>query len=62
MFPETTGRTLEEIEDVFARGYTFTAWRVDRNVGKKTLEQLVELREIFVIGKGVKVTKKVAYS
>jgi len=48
MFPETAGRTLEEIEDVFARGYTFTAWRVDRNVGRKTLEQVVELRDIFV--------------
>jgi Sugar (and other) transporter len=48
MFPETAGRTLEEIEDVFARGHTFTAWRVGRDVGRKTLEQVVELRDIFV--------------
>ncbi|KAI0737117.1 general substrate transporter [Daedaleopsis nitida] len=40
MFPETAGRTLEEIEDVFAQGHVFTAWNVKRHVGKKTLEDV----------------------
>ncbi|GAA5939702.1 hypothetical protein JCM1841_002946 [Sporobolomyces salmonicolor] len=39
MFPETKGRTLEEMEDVFA-GNTFTAWRVNSSTGKKTLTDL----------------------
>jgi hypothetical protein len=43
MFPETAGRTLEEVEDIFARGDTFTAWRVDRSVGRRTLEEVVVL-------------------
>ena len=48
MFPETAGRTLEEVEEIFMQGNTFTAWRVDRSVGRKTLEQVVELRDHFV--------------
>lgn len=40
-FPETAGRTLEEIEEVFAQGHTFTAWRIDRHAGQKTLEEVV---------------------
>ncbi|TFY81164.1 hypothetical protein EWM64_g2848 [Hericium alpestre] len=40
-FPETSGRSLEEIEEVFAAGHMFTAWKIPRNVGKKTLEQVV---------------------
>ncbi|KAI0027786.1 general substrate transporter [Vararia minispora EC-137] len=39
MFPETAGRTLEEIEEVFAQGHVFSAWAIERHVGKKTLEQ-----------------------
>ena len=39
-FPETAGRTLEEIEDVFSQGHTFAAWKVKRDVGKKTLEEV----------------------
>jgi hypothetical protein len=39
-FPETAGRTLEEIEDVFAQGHVFTAWKIDRHVGEKTLAQV----------------------
>lgn len=39
-FPETKGRTLEEIEEVFAQGHVFTAWQIDSNVGKKTLEDV----------------------
>lgn len=41
MFPETAGRTLEEIEDVFNQGHVFTAWAVKRDVGKKTLQDVV---------------------
>ncbi|KAH8085473.1 general substrate transporter [Cristinia sonorae] len=40
-FPETAGRTLEEIEEVFAQGHTFTAWKVKRDIGKKTLKEVV---------------------
>ncbi|KAI0706643.1 general substrate transporter [Earliella scabrosa] len=40
MFPETAGRTLEEIEEVFAQGHTFAAWKIKRHVGQKTLEQV----------------------
>ncbi|KAH9912214.1 general substrate transporter [Fomitopsis serialis] len=39
-FPETAGRTLEEIEAVFAEGHAFTAWRVGREVGKADLGQV----------------------
>ncbi|KAI0343634.1 general substrate transporter [Trametopsis cervina] len=39
-FPETAQRTLEEIEEVFAQGHVFTAWKVDRDVGKRTLEDV----------------------
>ncbi|KAH9993508.1 general substrate transporter [Russula compacta] len=47
MFPETAGRTLEEVEEIFATGNTFTAWRVDRSVGLRTFEQVVELNDHF---------------
>jgi hypothetical protein len=47
MYPETAGRTLEEVEEIFVKGNTFTAWRVDRSVGRKTLQQVVELKEYF---------------
>jgi hypothetical protein len=45
MFPETAGRTLEEIEDVFDQGHTFSAWKVDRMVGKKTLQEAIQQRK-----------------
>ncbi|KAI0312838.1 general substrate transporter [Amylostereum chailletii] len=45
MFPETAGRTLEEIEEVFGQGHIFTAWKIPRGVGKKTLEQAVAERK-----------------
>ncbi|GAA5903155.1 sugar porter family MFS transporter [Sporobolomyces salmoneus] len=35
MYPETRGRTLEEMEEVFD-GNKFTAWRVKSDAGKKT--------------------------
>jgi sugar porter (SP) family MFS transporter len=28
MFPETKGRTLEEVEEIFAQGHVFSAWKV----------------------------------
>ena len=40
-FPETAGRTLEEIEAVFEQENVFTAWRIPRDVGKKTLRDIV---------------------
>ena len=39
-FPETAGRTLEEIEEVFSQGHTFAAWNIKRDVGKKTLQEV----------------------
>jgi len=42
MFPETAQRTLEEVEDVFNQGHVFSAWKVDRNVGKKTVEEVIQ--------------------
>jgi len=42
MYPETVGRTLEEVEDIFNQGHTFTAWKIGKNVGKKTLKEVVE--------------------
>jgi hypothetical protein len=48
MFPETAGRTLEEVEAIFEKGHTFTAWRVDRSVGLRTFEQVVELKDYIV--------------
>jgi sugar porter (SP) family MFS transporter len=41
MFPETAGRTLEEVEDIFSQGHVFSAWKIKRNVGKKTLADVV---------------------
>ncbi|CCA68264.1 probable high-affinity glucose transporter [Serendipita indica DSM 11827] len=40
MFPETCGRSLEEIEEVFSQGHVFTAWKIKRDVGKKTLQDV----------------------
>ncbi|GAA6008455.1 hypothetical protein JCM11491_004485 [Sporobolomyces phaffii] len=39
MFPETRGRTLEEMEEVFD-GNAFTAWRVKSSTGTKTLAEV----------------------
>jgi len=41
MYPETKGRTLEEIETVFEQGHTFSAWKIDTNVGKRTLQDVI---------------------
>jgi len=40
MYPETVGRTLEEIEDIFAAGHVFSAWKIGIDVGKKTLHEV----------------------
>lgn len=42
MFPETVGRSLEEVEDIFKQGHTFTAWKIGKDVGRKTLAEVVE--------------------
>lgn len=42
MYPETVGRTLEEIEEIFQQGHVFTAWKIGKDVGKKTLEEVVQ--------------------
>ncbi|GJJ12899.1 hypothetical protein Clacol_007145 [Clathrus columnatus] len=41
MFPETGRRTLEEVEAVFEQGHVFTAWKVDPNAGRKTIDDIV---------------------
>ncbi|KZW04136.1 general substrate transporter [Exidia glandulosa HHB12029] len=40
MFPETCGRTLEDMEDIFGQGHVFQAWKIKRTVGVKTLDQV----------------------
>ncbi|KIM59088.1 hypothetical protein SCLCIDRAFT_1218080 [Scleroderma citrinum Foug A] len=40
-FPETAQRTLEEIEEVFNQGHAFAAWKVGKDVGKKTLQDVL---------------------
>ncbi|KAL0958689.1 hypothetical protein HGRIS_014020 [Hohenbuehelia grisea] len=40
MFPETKQRTLEEVEEIFAQGHVFAAWKVSKDVGKKTLAEV----------------------
>jgi len=44
-FPETAGRSLEEIEEVFNQGHVFTAWKIDRSVGQKTLHEAIQRKE-----------------
>ncbi|KAF8805033.1 general substrate transporter [Phlegmacium glaucopus] len=52
MFPETVGRSLEEVEEIFNQGHTFTAWKIGKDVGKKTLEEVVQKSEDLKIRKG----------
>ncbi|KAJ8082340.1 high affinity glucose transporter [Marasmius tenuissimus] len=42
MFPETVGRSLEEVEEIFAQGHAFSAWKIGKDVGKKTLAEVVD--------------------
>jgi Sugar (and other) transporter len=57
MYPETVGRSLEEVEEIFGQGHTFTAWMIGKDVGKKTLKEVVEksrdLPVIFVFKKNI---------
>ncbi|KAF8829945.1 hypothetical protein HHX47_DHR2000226 [Lentinula edodes] len=41
MFPETVGRTLEEIEDIFTEGHAFAPWRIGKHTGEKTLADVI---------------------
>jgi len=41
MYPETVGRSLEEVEEIFQQGHVFSAWAIGRNIGVKTLDQVV---------------------
>uniref|UniRef100_A0A8H7XWD9 Major facilitator superfamily (MFS) profile domain-containing protein n=1 Tax=Psilocybe cubensis TaxID=181762 RepID=A0A8H7XWD9_PSICU len=49
MFPETVGRSLEEVEEIFQQGHTFTAWRIWKDVGKKTLAEVVEKSKVISV-------------
>lgn len=40
MYPETKGRTLEEVEEIFNSGHEFSAWKLKADLGKKTLQEL----------------------
>ncbi|KIL60510.1 hypothetical protein M378DRAFT_167994 [Amanita muscaria Koide BX008] len=40
MFPETVGRSLEEVEDIFNQGHVFAAWKISRDVRRRTLEKV----------------------
>ncbi|KAJ6562956.1 hypothetical protein B0H10DRAFT_2445517 [Mycena sp. CBHHK59/15] len=42
MYPETVGRSLEEVEDIFSQGHVFAPWKIGRDVGKKTLGEVVQ--------------------
>ena len=42
MYPETVSRSLQEIEEIFSQGHTFTAWKIGNNVDRKTLKEVVE--------------------
>ncbi|CAK5267723.1 unnamed protein product [Mycena citricolor] len=45
MFPETVGRSLEEVEAIFAEGHVFSPWRIGRDVGVKTLAEVSAARK-----------------
>ena len=42
MFPETVGRTLEEVEEIFQQGHVLSAWKIGKDVGKKTLAEVTQ--------------------
>ena len=41
MYPETVGRSLEEVEEIFNQGHTFSAWKIGKDVGKKMSKEVV---------------------
>jgi len=47
MYPETVGRSLEEVEEIFKQGHVFTAWKIGKDVGKKTLSEVVEKSKVL---------------
>jgi hypothetical protein len=51
MFPETVGRSLEEVEEIFQQGHTFSAWKIGKDVGKKTLAEVVEKSKDIPVSK-----------
>jgi len=59
MYPETVGRSLEEIEEIFQQGHVFSAWAIGRNIGKKTLDQVVSDK---VSIRTSRATSRLAYS
>jgi hypothetical protein len=40
--PEIVGWSLEEVEEIFSQGHAFAAWKIGKDVGKKTLKEVVE--------------------
>ena len=40
MFPETVGRSLEEVEEIFQQGHVFSAWKIGKDVGKRAVEEV----------------------
>lgn len=49
MYPETVGRSLEEVEEIFKQGHVFTAWKIGKDVGKKTLSEVVEKSKVLEV-------------
>ncbi|PFH49846.1 hypothetical protein AMATHDRAFT_75960 [Amanita thiersii Skay4041] len=41
MFPETVGRSLEEVEEIFQQGHVFAPWKIGKDVGRKTLGDVI---------------------
>lgn len=41
-FPETTSRTLEEIEAIFIEAETKWPWQISRDVGKRNVKEVIE--------------------
>jgi len=46
MYPETKGRTLEEVEEIFAQGHVFTAWKIKSDVGRKSLGEVLGKEDV----------------
>jgi hypothetical protein len=49
MYPETVGRSLEEVEEIFNQGHAFSAWKIRKDVGKKTFKEVVGVSLKFYI-------------
>lgn len=57
MYPETKGRSLEEIEEIFAAGHVFSAYAIPKNIGFKSAADIEQgesnLRAAFAKNNGV---------